>query len=91
MVNSAAASTGGRPASTHALMRPCADTTRICRLTLEALAHHVGEVVEHLGEVAARLALRQHRGDEEARVEHRHALAIARSASGSDMPKFCSS
>ena len=55
------------------LMRPCAEMTRICRLHLEALAHHRREVVEHLGQVAARLALRQHRGDEEPRVEHRHA------------------
>ena len=41
---------------------------------LEALAHDVREVVEDLGQVAARLALNRDRGHEELHVENRHAL-----------------
>ena len=64
----AAAATAPRP-----LMRPCAEITRIWRLTLKRSRITARQVVEHLGQVAARLALRQHRRHEEARVEHRHA------------------
>ena len=39
------------------------------------LADQRGQVVEDLREVAAGFALRQDRGDEEPRVEQRHALA----------------
>ena len=60
-------------------------------LDLEALAHHAREVVEHLGQIAARLALRQHRGDEEPGVEHRHPHGHGAQRLGSDIPKFCSS
>ena len=40
---------------------------------LEPLAHHVRQVLENLGEVAAGLTLNQHRGREEPDVEQRHA------------------
>ena len=41
---------------------------------LEPLADDVREVVENLRQVAAGVALDQHRGDEEADVEQRHPL-----------------
>ena len=47
-------------------------------LDLEALAHHVREVVENLRQVAAGIALNQHGGDEEADVEHADALRPVR-------------
>ena len=58
-------------------------------LHLEPLADDRREVVEHLAEVAAGLALRQHGGDEEARVDERDARREAFIASGSGIPKFC--
>ena len=47
-------------------------------LDLEALAHDVREVVENLRQVAAGLALDQHRGDEEPHVEQRRCARPAR-------------
>ena len=74
--------------STQPVMRACADDAHLA-LDLEPIANHRREVVEHLRQIAARLALGQHRGDEEPRVEQQHAAANAFNASGSGMPKFC--
>ena len=46
-------------------------------LHLEPIADHRGKVVEHLGEVSTRLALRQHGGHEEAGVDDRNPLRQA--------------
>ena len=43
-------------------------------LNLEALANHIGQIVENLGEVAAGFALQHDGGDEEFHVHQRHAL-----------------
>ena len=72
------------------MIRPCAEMTRTCRLTLNRSRMTDARLSSTSDEVAARLALRQHGGDEEPRVEERHALARTPcSASGSGMPKFC--
>ena len=62
-------------ASTHPVMRPCAEMTRTWRLTRKRSRMIDGEVVEHFGEVAAGFALRQHRGDEEPRIDQWDAIA----------------
>ena len=69
----AIASAGGRQASTQPVIRPCADSTRTWRLTLNRSRITAAEVVEDLGQVAARLALREDGRDEKPRVEHRDA------------------
>ena len=46
-------------------------------LDAEPIADHRREIVEHFGEVATGLALRQHGGHEEAGVEHWHPIRQA--------------
>ena len=74
-MNIATASAGGRPARIQPVIRAVGALDPHLPLHLEALADHGRQVLEHLRQVAARLALGQHRGDEEPRVEQRDALA----------------
>ena len=81
------ASAGGSAARIQPVMRPCAVTTRTCRFTLNRSRMTLRKIVEHLRQIAARLALREHRGHEELRVDHRYAVGEPFSASDIDMPK----
>ena len=71
------ASTSGRPARIHPVMRPCAVTARTWRFTLKRSRMTAREIVENLREVPARLTLRQDGRREEPGVEDRHPLGHA--------------
>ena len=71
--------------------RPCAVKRLDVAEDPEAVADQLGRVLQDLGQVAARLALEDDGGDEEAQVERVDALVRLTSASRMSSPSACSS